>query len=106
MGLPLDLTFKMVVFALYGLTIGLYDANIFAVLYEFVPAQVRSSLTGITVMGAFLTATPAPIILGTFDSFEAKLAIFPYFSMVYLLGILLFFFLLIKRFEKDRVVGR
>ena len=106
MGLPLDLPFKMVVFALYGLTIGLYDANIFAVLYEFVPAQVRSSLTGITVMGAFLTATPAPIILGYFDGFEAKLAIFPYFSLVYLLGILLFLFLLIKRFAKDRVVGR
>ncbi|WP_461789667.1 MFS transporter [Pedobacter sp.] len=49
----------------FGVFRGVYDANIFASLFEVVRPQIRSSASGIMLMFAFLTGAFSPYLLGT-----------------------------------------
>ncbi|MBC8010660.1 MAG: MFS transporter [Burkholderiales bacterium] len=48
----------------FGFFRGLYDANIFAALYEVVAVHRRATATGVMVCFAFITGATAPLMLG------------------------------------------
>jgi MFS family permease len=63
-GMGSTLTITCSALFVFGLFRGIYDANIYASLYEIVPPAVKSAATGIMIMFAFLTGAFAPLILG------------------------------------------
>lgn len=48
----------------FGLFRGVYDSNLYAALYEVVPAAYRSAATGLMICFAFCTGAAAPLALG------------------------------------------
>jgi len=52
---------------LFGLFRGLYDSNLFASLYEVVPAAARATATGIMLAAAFLVGGSAALAVGYFS---------------------------------------
>jgi sugar phosphate permease len=54
LGLANTTTELFIALGLFGLFRGIYDANIFASLYEVVPAEMRAAASGIMLMFAFL----------------------------------------------------
>lgn len=50
--------------ALFGFARGVYDSNIYAALYEVVPARCRSSVTGLMISFAYAIGAVAPLLLG------------------------------------------
>ena len=101
LGFPMPLLPKLMILATYGFTSGLYDANIFSVLYEFVPEKLRSSITSITVMVGFVLSAPAPLLFGQVASANKRMALFSPTALLYLASLFLFFWVLKVRFEKD-----
>jgi sugar phosphate permease len=63
-GMGSTLTITSSALFVFGLFRGIYDANIYASLYEIVPSAAKSAATGIMIMFAFLTGAFAPLILG------------------------------------------
>lgn len=64
MGTADSLTLVYVALAGFGLFRGLYDASIFAALYEVVPARRRATATGLMVCFAYVTGALSPLLLG------------------------------------------
>lgn len=54
----------VVMLTAWGLFKGLYDANIFAAMYDVVPAQVRGTAAGLMNMMGWLAGGAAPVIIG------------------------------------------
>ena len=50
--------------ALFGFCRGVYDANIFAALYDVVPERHRATATGFIICFAYVAGSAAPLILG------------------------------------------
>lgn len=48
----------------FGLFRGVYEANIYASLYEVIPQRLRASASGVMIMMAFLTGGASPLLLG------------------------------------------
>lgn len=48
----------------FGFFRGLYDANIYASLYDIIEPEYRSTASGIMIMFAFITGAASPMILG------------------------------------------
>ncbi|WP_343702150.1 MFS transporter [Chitinophaga sp.] len=87
---------------LFGVFRGVYDSNIFASLYEIAPHNMRSSSSGIMLMGAFLAGAFAPLILGILKptlGLEASLA---WLSASYVLGAALLGLAAYVFFGKDK----
>lgn len=87
---------------LFGVFRGVYDSNIFASLYEIVPPNMRSSSSGIMLMGAFLAGAFAPLILGILKptlGLETGLA---WLSVSYLLGAALLAIAAFYFFRRDK----
>lgn len=64
MGVSQELVLVFVGFAGFGFFRGFFDANIYSVLYDVIPAKYRGSATGIMQFVGFLLGAPAPWILG------------------------------------------
>ncbi len=91
-------------FAGFGLARAFFDANTYTVLYDVIPARLRSSASGVMIMTGFATGSLAPVILGYLRS---KLGLsFGISSLAFiwvLCGILLLFaakFTFVKDHEK------
>lgn len=87
---------------LFGIFRGIYDANIFASLYEVVKPEIRSSVSGIMLMFAFLTGAFSPYILGVLKPTLGLAAGISWLSVSYLLGAGAIGFAAIFFFNKDR----
>lgn len=90
---------------IFGIFRGAYDSNIFASLYEVVPENIRSSASGIMLMGAFLVGAFSPYILGVLSPSLGLSNGLSLLSLVYVLGS---FFVLVAAFmffKKDRVIS-
>jgi MFS family permease len=63
-GMGDTLTATCIALFIFGVFRGIYDANIYASIYEIVLPVIKSSATGIMIMFAFLTGAFAPLMLG------------------------------------------
>lgn len=71
---------------LFGCFRGIYDANIFASLYEIVKPSLRASASGIMLMAAFIVGALGPYILGILKQhYELSLS-FSYLWIPYVMG--------------------
>ena len=79
--------------ALFGLFRGLYDSNIQASLFEFVPEAQRGTAWSLMVLVGFLIGSSSPLITGLLkqqmNSNGALASIFAGYSIVYAVGALL-----------------
>lgn len=88
---------------LFGVFRGAYDANIFASLYEVVPAKIRSSASGLMLMCAFLAGSFSPYLLGILKpTFGLSLGLSS-LSLVYILGGTLIMVAALKFFKNDKI---
>jgi MFS family permease len=64
-GLAESRTSLLVALTAWGLFKGMYDANIFAAVFDVVPAQARGTTAGfMNMMGWLLGGAPAPVVVG------------------------------------------
>jgi MFS family permease len=70
----------------YGFVRGLYDANIYATLYEVVPVRLRATATGLMIACAFATGALSPFLLGLMKAHLDWYAGFALLTLVYLVG--------------------
>jgi hypothetical protein len=54
--------------ALFGMARGLYDASLFAAVFDDVADRLRSSVIGLLLAAGFLIGAASPIILGFFKA--------------------------------------
>jgi len=73
----------------WGLLKGMYDANIFASAFDFIPPQMRGSAAGVMNMAGWLGAFPAPILVGYLAEQTSLSLAIASASSVYVLGALL-----------------
>lgn len=88
---------------LFGIFRGVYDANIFASLFEVVSPAIRSSASGLMLMCAFLVGAFSPYILGIL---KPSLGLAQGISLLwisYVLGAVLIFIAVAYFFNKDKV---
>ncbi len=64
MGVSSSLVITYVALAGFGLFRGIYDSNLFAVLFDVVAPEYRSSATGLMLAFAFIIGASAPLLLG------------------------------------------
>lgn len=85
---------------IFGVFRGAYDSNIFASLYEVVPAELRSSASGLMLMCAFLAGAFSPYVLGVLKPTLGMSLGLSLLSVAYVLGgaaIVLAAFMFFKR---------
>lgn len=70
----------------FGLFRGLYEANIYASLYDVIPERFRASASGIMIMFAFLAGGASPLLLGMIKKHFDLGAGLAGLSVAYLLG--------------------
>ncbi len=87
--------------ALFGVFRGVYDANIFASLFEVVPQAYRSSLSGIMLMFAFMVGAGSPSLIGVLKSSMSFSQAFASLSIAYLIGSLCLGWAATKYFSID-----
>lgn len=87
--------------ALFGFFRGIYDANIFASLFEVVTPSLRSSAGGLMLMCAFLMGSFAPYLLGLIKPSIGLASGISGLALAYLLGALFLIWAAIRYFHKD-----
>ena len=70
----------------WGLFKGIYDANIFAAMYDVIPASMRGSAAGVMNMVGWLGAGMAPVSIGLLASHVGLGAALGCTAVVYLMG--------------------
>ncbi|WP_255501609.1 MFS transporter [Olivibacter sp. SDN3] len=70
----------------FGVFRGIYDANIFASLYEVIAPKIRSSAAGVMLMMAFLVGSFSPLLMGILKPFWGLSFAFSMLSVSYALG--------------------
>lgn len=102
-GMGSTLTITCCALFAFGLFRGVYDANIYASLYEIVPPAVKSAATGIMIMFAFLTGAFAPLVLGVLKPSLGLSAGMSSLWISYVLGGLFIMIAVRYFFDKDRL---
>lgn len=59
-----ELVWVYVALGAFGFFRGLYDSNLFAALFDFVPVERRATATGLMLAIAFIVGATAPLVLG------------------------------------------
>jgi MFS family permease len=75
-----------VALAVFGVFRGIYDAGIYASLFEVVEPRLRSSVTGLIIAQVFLFGALAPVLLGYLKGTVGLAGSFPILAGVYVLG--------------------
>lgn len=94
-----------VALAAFGLFRGMYDANIFAALYEVVPANRRATATGLMICFAYVTGAFAPILLGYIKQRAGLDYGLAWLAPVFLLGGLFIALTAWRFFPRDRAAA-
>ncbi|MEI7809336.1 MAG: MFS transporter [Verrucomicrobiota bacterium] len=103
MGASTNLTIVYVALAGFGFFRGLYDSNLFAALYDVIPARYRSSATGLMLSCAFTVGATSPVLLGYLKQ-HINLGIgLSALAFVYFFGAALLFIALKVFFARDYV---
>jgi len=90
--------------AIFGFFRGIYDANIFAAMYEVIPPRFRSSATGLMISCAFVTGSTAPLILGYVKQHFSLNTGMSMLAPVYVLGAILIWIGAIFYFKRDQYI--
>lgn len=101
MGISDTLILTYVALAFFGLFRGVYDSNIFAVLFDVVESKYRSTATGLMLSFAFIIGALSPVILGWLKSSVGLSFGLAGLSTFYLLGGLLLWIALKFHLKKD-----
>lgn len=88
---------------LFGIFRGVYDANIFASLFEVVKPAIRSSAAGLMLMCAFLTGAFSPYLLGALKPTLGLATGLSWLWVSYVLGSIFIATAVLFFFKKDRV---
>lgn len=91
-----------VALAVFGLFRGVYDANIFAALYEVVPVRLRATATGLMICFAYVTGATAPLLLGHIKQRAGLDHGLSWLAPAYLLGGVLTAWAAVRFFRRDR----
>lgn len=75
--------------ALFGFSRGVYDSNLFAALFEVVPARLRSSASGIMISFAYAVGAAAPLALGYIKQYGSLSLGLSLMGPVFVLGAIL-----------------
>jgi len=96
----------VVYFALagFGLFRALYDANIYASLYDVIEAKYRASVSGVMIFFAFITGAASPYLLGSLKPVLGLAEALGLLSVISLLSALFIFIAKHYFFAKDYVV--
>jgi sugar phosphate permease len=86
----------------FGVFRGIYDANIFAALYEVVEPEIRSSASGIMLMFAFLAGAFSPYMLGALRPTLGLAAGLSWLGLSYILGAVCIGIAALFFFKRDR----
>ncbi|WP_234736738.1 MFS transporter [Tellurirhabdus bombi] len=89
---------------LFGIFRGIYDANIFASLYEVVRPAIRSSASGLMLMCAFLAGAFSPYLLGILKPIVGLTAGLSGLSISYVVGATAIALAALVFFKRDRAV--
>lgn len=91
----------VVLFA-FGIFRGVYDSNIYASLYEVIPPSLKSSVSGLMLMFAFLTGAFSPLLLGVLKPIMGLSAGLSGLGLSYALGAVFLFIAAKFFFHRDR----
>jgi MFS family permease len=89
---------------LFGVFRGIYDANIFASLYEVVRPAIRSSASGLMLMCAFLAGAFSPYLLGILKPIVGLTVGLSGLSISYVVGATAIALAALVFFKRDRAV--
>jgi len=89
--------------AAFGFFRGIYDANLFATLYEVVPVRKRATATGIMICFAYVTGAAAPLLLGYLKQYARLDHGLAWLAPAYLLGGVLIEVAALWFFHRDHV---
>jgi len=95
---PLAVYFGM---AGFGLFRGIYEANIYASLYDVIPPKVRASASGTMLMCAFFVGGAAPLALGMMKDRFGLAAGLSRLAFVFLVGAVALLVALRWTFHRD-----
>jgi sugar phosphate permease len=101
MGSLSNLTMVYVALAGFGFFRGIYDSNLFAALFDVIPARFRSSATGLMLSCAFTVGATSPILLGYMKQHVNLGLGLSCLALVYLFSAAMIFIALRKFFLKD-----
>jgi sugar phosphate permease len=99
-----DTTFNMyVALSGFGFCRGLYEANLYATLFEVIEPKYRSTSVGLSAMFAYVTASIAPFLLGYLKPTLGLSDGLSALSIAYLLGGICILIALKWFFKKDKI---
>lgn len=75
-----------VLLAIFGLFRGIYDAGIYASLYEVIEPRLRATVSGLVIAAAYVVGAAAPVLLGAIKTKTGLAASFPLLGWVYVAG--------------------
>jgi MFS family permease len=94
-----------VALAVFGFFRGVYDANIFAALYEVVPVRSRATATGLMICFAYVTGATAPLLLGYIKQTAGLDHGLAWLAPAYVLGGVLIVIAAVRFFHRDRAAA-
>lgn len=100
-GAATTITETYVTLFLFGVFRGIYDANIFASLYEVIAPRMRSSASGLMLMSAFLVGSFSPLLMGLSKAYWSLSASFSMLSVSYFIGAISIAIAVTFYFSKD-----
>ncbi|WP_316794968.1 MFS transporter [Pedobacter agri] len=103
-GMSDTLTISCLALFLFGIFRGIYDANIYASIYEVVSPSMKSSATGIMIMFAFIAGAFSPLLLGVLKPTLGLSVGISSLWVSYFLGGVFIMIAIVRFFRKDRIV--
>lgn len=90
--------------AMFGLSRGIYDSNIFAALYDVIEIPYRATATGIMLMFGFIIGAASPYILGILKPVFGLANGLAFLSIGFLFAAVCILIALIFFYKRDRVL--
>ncbi len=75
-----------VLLTLFGFFRGIYDAGIYASLYDVIEPRLRATVSGLVIASAYIVGAAAPVLLGAIKSNIGLASSFPLLALVYVGG--------------------
>lgn len=104
MGITDSLIVLYISLALFGLSRGVYESNIWAALYDVIDVKYRSAATGFVLTFGFIIGALCPYLLGILKPVFGLSQGLSYLSFVYVFSALCILIALLLTYRKDMVV--
>lgn len=101
LGASAGMTVLLVALGAFGLFRGIYDAGIYASLFEVIEPRLRATVVGLVIGSAYLVGATAPLILGMIKTRMGLSLSFSLLAAMYVVGSVAIF-AATQRFSRDR----